>query len=436
MEHALTTDTLSLLTATEEAQDRRLRRMKTLATLLLAAVTAIYIAATAFEPRHVFFGYLAATCEAAMIGALADWFAVVALFRYPLGLRFIPHTAIIPNNRGRIAMNISQFIQLKFLSVPAIQQKIGEINPAAALSAWLLKPANSDMVGDIMARGLSYGLNALDDNRVRHFLQQAISAKVGQLDLARMLADVLDVLTENGRHHVVFDHALVSLDEYLARPSTRAHLAEEISKHLSVLSWVNRTFNIGLDQRAAMKVLDIATQKIGEVRRDPDHELRRRFDRLVADYIARLKEDEAVRAKVHQIRDELLANPTLATYVEDLWAGFKRWVNNDLAAERSLLRDNLTSMAASLGQRFAADVAMRDWINEQITDAVPPFVEKHRTSVGRFIEKQINEWNEDTLVKELERNIGPDLQFIRINGTVVGALAGLLIYSVTQWVHG
>jgi uncharacterized membrane-anchored protein YjiN (DUF445 family) len=431
----LTTDTLPLITPTEKAQDASLRRMKTLATLLLVVVAIIYAAATVLEPRHAFFGYLAATCEAAMVGALADWFAVVALFRHPLGLPF-PHTAIIPNNRGRIAQNISQFIQQKFLSVPAIVGKIVEVDPARAMSTWLLRPANAGVVGDALARGLSYGLNALDDRRVRHFLQQALTSKLEQMDVARTLGELLDVLTENGRHHVVFDHALASLDEYLARPSTRANLAAEIAQHLSVLSWINKTFNMGLDQRAAVKVIDIATRKVGEVRKDPNHELRHKFDALVADYIRRLKEDEAVRAKVHQIRDELLANPTLANYVEDLWSGFKRWVSADLASERSLLRSNMTSMTASLGDRLAADQSMREWINEQILEAAPPFVEKHRLSVGRFIEKQINEWNEETLVKEIERNIGPDLQFIRINGTIVGALAGLLIYSLTRALHG
>ena len=428
----MSTQTLTLATAAEEAQDAKLRHMKTLATLLLVGVTVAYAIATAFEPRHAFFSYLAATCEAAMVGALADWFAVVALFRHPLNLRFIPHTAIIPNNRARIAQNISHFIQQKFLSVPAIVVKIEEVDPATTLSAWLLKPANTGMVGTILARGLSYGLNAIDDNRVRRFLQDALTARLAEMDVARVLGELLGVMTANGRHHVVLDHALGSLDEYLQRPTTRAQLAGEIAKHLSVLTWVNRTFNMGLDQRAAVKLLDIAIAKITEVRQDPDHELRHRFDDAVADYVRRLKEDDAMRAKVHQIRDELLANPTLASYIESLWAGLKGWVNADLASESSLVRQNLTDVAASLGSRFAADASIREWINEQIVNAVPPFVEKHRASVGRFIERQINEWNEETLVKELERNIGPDLQFIRINGTVVGALAGLIIYSVTQ----
>lgn len=429
---SLPTSSLYIPTASEEAQDAKLRRMKLLASLLLVLVTAVYVLVTVLEPPHRFFGYLAATCEAAMIGALADWFAVVALFRHPLNLRFIPHTAIIPNNRARIAQNISHFIQQKFLSTPAIVNKIQEVNPAAMLSGWLLKPANAEMIGSVLARGLSYGLNALDDNRVRHFLQQALAAKLRDMDVARVLGELLDVMTENGRHHVVFDHALASLDEYLARPSTREHLAGEISKHLSVLQWANRTFHMGLDERAAIKLLDIAIGKVAEVRKDPDHELRRRFDAAVADFIRKLKEDEAMRAKVREIRNELIENPTLAQYVESLWAGIKRWLNADLASEGSLARRNLAAMAESLGDRLAADLSIQEWINEQILQAAPPFVEKHRAAVGRFIERQIDEWNEETLVRELERNIGPDLQFIRINGTIVGALAGLVIYSFSR----
>ena len=153
---------------------------------------------------------------------------------------------------------------------------------------------------------------------------------------------------------------------------------------------------------------------------------------MVAEFIRKLKEDEAVRARIHQLRNELLENPTVADYVEGLWNGMKAWINADLAAEGSLVRRNLREMARSLGARLEADASIKEWINEQVLEAAPPYVEKHRSAVGRFIERQIHDWNEETLVRELERQIGPDLQYIRINGTLVGAAAGLIIYSVTR----
>ena len=427
----MTTQSEARLFMSSDVQDAKLRRIKGAATSLLLLVAAVYVVATMFEPQHRFFAYLAATCEAAMIGALADWFAVVALFRHPLNLP-LPHTAIIPKNRTRIAEGISQFIEEKFLSTAAIVEKIGEMNPAQTLSTWLLKPANTEVIADYLSRFFSYALNALDDRRVRHFLQQALTAKLHQMDLAKGLGELLGLLTENNRHHALLEQALVSLDEVLARPSTREFVAAEISKHLPVLQWLNKYFHINLDERAALKLLDIATGKIAEVREDKDHELRKRFDAVVAEFIRKLKEDEAVRARIHQLRNELLENPTVADYVEGLWNGMKAWINADLAAEGSLVRRNLREMARSLGARLEADASIKEWINEQVLEAAPPYVEKHRSAVGRFIERQIHDWNEETLVRELERQIGPDLQYIRINGTLVGAAAGLIIYSVTR----
>jgi uncharacterized membrane-anchored protein YjiN (DUF445 family) len=383
------------------------------------------------EPQHRLFAYLAATCEAAMIGALADWFAVVALFRHPLNLP-LPHTAIIPKNRTRIAQGISQFIEEKFLSTPAIVEKIKEMNPAETLASWLLKPANAHMIADYVARFFSYLLNALDDRRVRHFLQQAITARLHQIDVARGLGELLGLLTENNRHHALLDQVLASLDEYLARPATRDYVAAEIATHMPFLQWLSRYFHINLDERAALKLLEIASAKVSEVRADPEHELRRRFDAAVDGFIRKLKEDETVRARVHQLRNELLENPTVADYVEGLWNGMKAWINADLAAEGSLVRANLRDMAGSLGAQLQADASIKEWINEQVLAAAPPYVERHRSAVGSFIERQIHQWNEETLVRELEREIGPDLQYIRINGTLVGAAAGLVIYALTR----
>jgi uncharacterized membrane-anchored protein YjiN (DUF445 family) len=418
--------------ASSEVQDAKLRRIKTAATSLLLVVAAGYVAATMLEPQHRFFAYLAATCEAAMIGALADWFAVVALFRHPLNLSFIPHTAVISKNRTRIARGISQFIEEKFLSTSAIVEKIKEMNPAEILSSWLLKPANADLVADYLSRLLSYTLTALDDQRVRHFLQQALTAKLHQMDLSRALGELLGMLTESNRHHAVLDQALASLDEYLARPATRLRLAEEISRQVPLLQKVSKYLHIDLDEKAALKLLDIACAKIDEVSRDKDHELRKRFDEAVAEFVRKLKEEESVKARIHQVRNELLENPTIAEYVEGLWDGMKAWINADIASQTSVLRRNLHDMARTLGARIQADESIKEWINEQILTAAPPYVEEHRSAVGRFVERQIHQWNEETLVRELERQIGPDLQYIRINGTIVGAAVGLAIYSVTQ----
>jgi uncharacterized membrane-anchored protein YjiN (DUF445 family) len=228
----------------------------------------------------------------------------------------------------------------------------------------------------------------------------------------------------------LLDQTLASLGEILSRDETRQFLRREISAQVPLLKWVNQV--VPLDDKAAGKIIDMTLTRLTEVMEDPDHELRRRFDVLVAQFIERLKTDPATRAKVEQLRDDVLANPALAEYLGGLWNELRAWLDADLAQPQSEVRSQVASFARTLGARLDADPRMRDWMNEQILAAAPPFVQEHREGFGRFIERQVNEWQNVTLVRELERNIGPDLQFIRINGTLVGGAAGLIIYALTR----
>ena len=410
--------------------------MKRLATGLLVLVAVLYVAATLLEPRYPWLWYAARTCEAAMIGAIADWFAVVALFRHPLGLRFIPHTAILPRNRGRIAAGLSEFIQQNFLSTPAVVARIAAFQPARTLSGWLLRPQNAEAVAEHASRALAYGLQALDDERIAAFLKTNFSALLRKADLADAAAQVLDVLTEDRRHHALLDGALAALDDLLQKEETRSAIAGEVARNAPrYLKSLNELLGLRLDERAALRIVEAALQKISEVRHDREHELRGRFDAIVAAFVARLKSDPATRERVARLRDELLDSPALAAYLGGLWGELRAWLAADLARRPSLVHERLAGMASGLGAKLAADAAVRQWIDEQVLAAAPALVEEHRGKFGRFVEDQINAWQEEKLVAELERHIGPDLQYIRINGTVVGGLAGLAIAALTGWLR-
>jgi len=410
----------------------KLQRMKVLATGLLLAAGALYAIAASFEGRYPWLFYVAAGAEAAMIGAIADWFAVVALFHHPLNLRFIPHTAILPRNKARIAQGLSQFIQQNFLSSRAVVERIAAFRPAATLCGWLLKPQNAATLADYFARVAAYGLGAVDDARVSGFLLRAVSDELRRADLASAAAQLLDVLSEDRRHHALLDEALAALDDLLAREETRRFIAEEVARNAPLLKYFSDLFHLRLDERAALRIVEVALAKISEVRRDRDHDLRKRFDAFVARFIEKLKSDEALRQKVHRMRDELLASPALAGYIGGLWREFRGWLAADLGAPASLARSRSAALIVGFGERIAADSGMQEWIDQQILTALPALVEEHRAKFGRFIEDQILSWQEEKLVAELERHIGPDLQYIRINGTLVGALAGLLIAAITQ----
>jgi uncharacterized membrane-anchored protein YjiN (DUF445 family) len=375
--------------------------------------------------------YLSAFSEAAMVGALADWFAVVALFRRPLDLP-IPHTAIIPRNKGRIARGLSEFIQQNFLSSAAVVRRIAEFRPADTLCRWLLKAQNVDTVADYATRFVAYALTAVDDERVRRFLQRNVTGLLRNADVASAAAQILDILTENKRHHALLDAALNALDDLLAKEGTRRYIAVEVGKSAPLLKRISDWFQLQLDERAALKIAEAAIAKVHEVREDREHELRRRFDEFVAGFIASLKNDASLREKVEAVCNEILENPALGDYIGGLWQEFRVWLGADLQRASSVTRQRVAGMVRAFGERLEADREIRQWIDEQILTAIPPLVDEHRAKIGRFVEDQINDWQEKKLVDELERHIGADLQYIRVNGTLVGGLAGLAIAALTQ----
>ncbi len=401
-------------------------RMKWIATGLLVLAAVVYGVSEKLD-----YYYLAAFSEAAMVGALADWFAVVALFRRPLELP-IPHTAIIPRNKGRIARGLSEFIQQNFLSSAAVVQRIAEFRPADTLCRWLLKAENVATVAGYATRFIAYALAAVDDERVRRFLQRSVAGLLRNADLASTAAQILDILTENKRHHALLDAALNGLDDLLAKEETRRYIAVEVGKSAPLLKRISDWFQLQLDERAALKIAEAAIAKVHEVREDRDHELRRHFDEFVARFIEKLKNDPSVRGKVDALRNEILESPALGNYIGGLWQELRAWLGEDLQRASSATHERIAGMVRAFGERLEAEREIRQWIDEQILTAIPPLVDEHRAKIGRFIEDQINGWQEKKLVDELERHIGSDLQYIRVNGTLVGGLAGLAIAALTQ----
>jgi len=419
------------IAARNAAKDLALRQIRLVATGFLLLAVLIYGLSTYYGQLHPAMGYVAAFSEAAVVGAIADWFAVVALFRHPLHLKFIPHTAILPANKGRIAKGLSEFIQQNFLSAEAIVARIAEIGPANKLREWLLRRENAERIAALATRFLAYGMSAFDDERVRRFVHATVASKLKEVDIAAAAGQVLDVLTEGKRHHAVLDEVLRLLDEALAGEETRAYIAKAVAAESPLIDAV-RKMGWQLDETIARKIINGVARTIEEVRNDPDHVLRTRFDEFIASYVDKLKRDDGTRLKVQKIRDELVANPALEGYIGGLWQDFRAWLAGDLADRDSRVHGAILEMVNSIGQKLDADPGIQRWIDEQILKALPALVEENRAAIGRFIEDRINEWHADKFVIEIEREIGRDLQFIRINGTVVGGLVGLLIYAVSQ----
>ncbi|MGJ7526107.1 DUF445 domain-containing protein [Variovorax sp. GB1P17] len=410
-----------------------LRRMKRVALGLLCAAALLYAAASALHAQHPAWGYVAAFAEAAMVGAIADWFAVVALFRRPLGLP-IPHTAIIPSNKDRIGAKLAGFICNNFLSTAQVLAKLRQFDAAGRIADWLARPASGEKLGEWGVAATRYGLSAFDDERVRDFMGRAAAAGLAKIDLSRLTGQALDALTAGGRHQALLDDVLQQVAGLLEGEEMQAHITEAIAREIKTLRYV------GLDQVAAKlatrKIVAAVARTIGELAAEPDHPMRKRFDHFVDDFVVRLKLDPEFQQRGEQIRAELIAHPALGDYLHGLWGELLAWLHDDLGRGNSTIRQRIASMAGALGTRLQADEPIRRWINEQIEAAAPLAIERYREDIRRYIEERVGEWNAEEMTLELERNIGRDLQFIRINGTLVGGLVGLLIHTVTQLLRG
>ncbi|WP_233282089.1 DUF445 domain-containing protein [Pseudomonas mangiferae] len=417
-------------------------RMKTVAGLLLLAAALLYSLATAML-RHpeadapawslTAWGYLAAFAEAAMVGAIADWFAVTALFRHPLGLP-IPHTAIIPRSKARIGRTLSSFITTHFLATPLVLAKLRALDLGRRLTDWLRHPANAEAVGRQFVGVARFGVEALQDERVRAFVQHKAIQRLQALDLAPALGRVLELLTEQGRHQAMLDEALVKLDEVLQDGDTRALVARAITAEIRTLRYLGLGKSVG--GWSANKVVDGLSALIGEVAADAEHPLRQRFDDLVAGYIQRLKHDPAYRLDVERLLARLLAHPAASAYLQGLWQDLTDWLRDDLARDDSRLAARLVALTRSLGDALDSDPAMRGWINDRLMAATPALLERYRIRIGDYIAERVEQWESHELVAQLEQSVGKDLQYIRINGTLVGGLVGLVLHALTQWLAG
>ncbi|UVH57036.1 DUF445 domain-containing protein [Variovorax paradoxus] len=410
-----------------------LGRMKRVALGLLCGAALLYVLASALHAQHPAWGYVAAFSEAAMVGAIADWFAVVALFRHPLGLP-IPHTAIIPSNKDRIGAKLAGFICDNFLSTEQVLGKLRQFDAAGRIADWLARPASGEKLGEWGVAATRYGLSAFDDERVRDFMGRAAAAGLEKIDLSRLTGQALDALTAGGRHQALLDDVLQQVAGLLEGDEVQAHITEAIAREIKTLRYV------GLDQVAAKlatrKIVAAVARTIGELAAEPDHPMRKRFDHFVDDFVVRLKLDPEFQQRGEQIRAELIAHPALGDYLHGLWGELLAWLHDDLGRDDSAIGQRIASMAGSLGARLQGDEAIRRWINEQIEAAAPLAIERYREDIRRYIEERVGEWNAQEMTLELERHIGRDLQFIRINGTLVGGLVGLLIHTVTQLLRG
>lgn len=429
------TDTATSTTATRRAADterkrRKLRTARRRATGLLVLSAIVYILATRYGYLHGSLEWVAAFSEAAMVGALADWYAVVALFRHPLGIRRLPHTAIIPRNKNRIADNLGEFIQGEFFSRDRIVGVIDTIDPAQRAARWLRDADNAQRVAAWLRKGLRNTGGLLNENEVRAYLQRSVSRHVLSTDLAALAGRILASLTRSGRHQEVLDLLLRYGAGQLRRPELQQSLnvmfAEKLPFYFERLKHWAGTKGGEFTARTLAELLE-------EVEQNPQHPLRTHFDEWLAEFIEKLGSDPSYRWRLEQLTRKLAEHPALYRYVDDVWREWRDAALNDLAAEDSRFEAFLGRQIIRFGDVLENDESMRMWVNDRIRKLAPQWVERYRHRLGQFIADKMKEWNETELVDKLELNIGADLQYIRINGALVGGLVGLIIHAVSLY---
>ncbi len=405
---------------------RSLRTVKLAATLLLVATAALFVVARHYEPLHWAWGYVAAFAAAATVGGLADWYAIVALFRRPLGLP-IPHTAIVPRNHHRIAENLGEFIETNFLAPEPVEARLREVDFAALVADWLSDRTRSAALAGFILRLVPQALSAVDQSGLKRFLGQRAMSELQRIELAPLAAGLLSAVTEKGRHQRLLDELLVALEKVLANEETLAAMREKIRQELPALFNLYRA-----DAYLLRKIVASTTAFIKDARSDGSHPLRQEFDSFVTGFIERLRTSRSFARRAESLKQDLLARPEIASLAEGAWESVRSFLEHDAQAEDSQVRRHLEGMLVDVGSQLARDPAIRAEINRGMVRLLADFVQGQKSGVGRFIADQVKSWDIDVLIGRIELTVGRDLQYIRFNGAMIGGLAGLALHALEQ----
>ena len=408
----------------DAARAAELRRVKLLATLVLAATFGLFIGAKALLPVHPAFGFIAAFAEAATIGGLADWYAVVALFRRPLGLP-IPHTAIIQSNQHRIADKLGDFIEVHFLEAAPVEAKLRQIDFGSFIADWLRDRKRSTDLARFTLRLLPEALSATETSGLMTFISRRITSQLQSIDLAPLAAGTLRAFVKEGRHQALLDDILRAAHESLTQPETMAMVREKIRGELPTLLKLYRA-----DKYLVNKIVASATAFFEEVRKDPKHPFRGEFDRMVLTFVDRLGSDRSYADRIDGLKRDLLARPELGDLARNIWSNTRTFIERSASGETQVLQHHLARMFVEAGEVLAGDSELRSEINQGLVAVLRSFIADQKSGVSSFISDQVKSWDMAQLISLIEINIGKDLQYIRFNGSLIGGLAGLGLYTV------
>jgi len=403
-------------------QRRSLRRHRAYATALLIVMGIGYLAALSSGLTGFWMDLFRAGTEAALVGGLADWFAVTALFRRPLGLP-IPHTAIIPNSKDRIGVGLGSFIERHFLEPELVGARLRAAGVSRRLGAWLADRRNADLVSDRLVVIGAFFFRSLNDQKLQRLVQMMLRRQIREVDFAPALATLLAALRENGTHQELFDHVLTAVRHYISVHEDQIlEVVEERSRW-----WVPRR----IDRKVAKEIADGLVSYIDDLK-SRSHEVRESFDAAIDRLVADLRHQPGYRTTINDMRDRILAAPQVNDYLATLWQGLRGKIEVELEQPDSRLRQALSGVLRSIGTAIADDPDVQARMDRRVEDMVMTLIVPWRQDIGHFVADVVRSWEASTIVDRVELAVGKDLQYIRINGTVVGAAVGCAIFAISE----
>ncbi len=413
----------------EQTKARDLRRMKSLATGLLLVASVIFLAARWWESADgpVWIAYVRATAEAAMVGALADWFAVTALFRRPLGLP-IPHTAIIPTKKDMIGDSLGDFVGENFLAEDVVRDKLARVEVSSRVGAFIGEQANADRITAELATAARGVVTVLRDEDVQEVIEQVLVRKLMERPIGPPLGTVLEGVLADGSHHRLVD--LVCDRAYDWVVGNQEMVLRVVSDRAP--SWSPRFVDDLIADRVFLEVQTFAWA----VKTDPEHPLRAAVDRFLDDFAADLQRDLETIERAERIKHQIVAHPDVQRFIGGAWGVVKGLILDAAADPSSALRLRVRDGLMSLGKKLSSDETLRGKVDGWLADAAGYVVRHYRGEITTLITDTVQRWDAEETSRKVELQVGRDLQFIRINGTVVGALAGLAIYTLSQALFG
>ena len=410
----------------DDVKRKQLRKYKAFATGLFVLMAVIFIVMTLLQKSNSshWIGYVRAFAEAAMVGALADWFAVTALFRHPLGLP-IPHTNLIENSKQRLGDNLGSFVVSNFLSPQNIRPYIQKLKISNFVGEWLGKEKNqnilirniSDIVLDI--------LNKLDDTAVSLFISKKVSEMTDDIQFNKVVGNGIGYILEKNDHQRIITNLSRQIKEYILENDEMIKDRVKKGSYTFIPSFV--------DNKIADKIADGLSDFFKEIEENPQHEVRVLITKKIHEFSVDLKEDPKWNDEFKTIKNGLLKNDKLEEYSNDIWVSIKKTLMKELQEEHSALKSYLSKNLNEFAQNLKTDESLQNKIDHWVRVTAYKYILKNTHQFGNLISTTVGNWQGKELSEKLELEVGKDLQFIRVNGTLVGGLVGLIIYTITHF---